>query len=311
MLFFGQPGYRNPQAQQVSLGIEREIGRSLSVSANYVYVHTTHLPWAVDKNLLPGAPFVTDPSTGASFQNWGTQECVTNPSLCFADPTRTILQNNEYASVANAVYHAGILEVKKRFTDRFTLLANYTYSKAIDDSTDFNSDYAAFNEVALSAERSVSDFDQRHKFVVAAMVESPWQHSPVLSGFELSPMVIYNSGHPFNLLAGADINGDNHFTNDRLPGTPRNSGLGPNYFALDMRLGWNHKFGEQRAVRFTAEGFNLTNRANYSRVNNIVDPDPGAPLSTHGTANLYPNVPFAFTAAQPAREIQLGVRFEF
>jgi hypothetical protein len=95
VLFFGQPGYRNPQAQQASLGFEREIARGLSVSANYVYVHTTHLPWAIDKNLLPGAPFATDPSTGVSFQNWGATACETNPSLCFADPTRTILQNNE------------------------------------------------------------------------------------------------------------------------------------------------------------------------------------------------------------------------
>jgi hypothetical protein len=217
----------------------------------------------------------------------------------------------QHARFCRTTNHGGILEIKKRFTDRFTLLANYTYSKAIDDSTDFNSDYAAFNEVDLRAERSLSDFDQRHKFVLAAMVASPWERSAVLSGFELSPIVSYNSGHPFNLLAGADINGDNHFTNDRLPGTPRNSGLGPNYFALDMRLTRTFVLGERRVLRFTAEGFNLTNRTNYSRVNNIVDFDAGAPLNPHGTASLYPNSPFAFTAAQPKREIQLGVRFDF
>jgi hypothetical protein len=55
VLFSGQPNYRNPEAQQASLGIERQIGNSLSISANYIYVHTTHLPWAVDRNLLPGA----------------------------------------------------------------------------------------------------------------------------------------------------------------------------------------------------------------------------------------------------------------
>src|SRR5215471_11232659 len=225
VLFFGQPDYRNPQSQQASLGVERELGNGFSVAANYIYVHTTHLPWAIDENLLPGAPIVSAvvganglPTNGLPFQDWGSPQCVTNPAVCFADPTRTILQNNEYASVANAVYHGGILEVKKRFSDRFTLLANYTFSKALDHSTDFNSDYAAFNEVDLRAERSVSDFDQRHKVVVAAVVQSPWQRSPILSGFELSPVISYNSGHPFNLLAGADVNGDNHFTNDRPPG---------------------------------------------------------------------------------------------
>jgi len=318
VLFFGQPGYRNPQSQQISLGVERELGRSLSVSANYIYVHTTHLPWAIDKNLLAGAPVVSGapganhlPTNGLPFQNWGAAQCVADPGLCFADPTHTILQNNEYASVANAVYHGGILEIKKRFTDNFTLMANYTYSKAIDDSTDFNSDYAAFNEVDLAAERALSDFDQRHKVVIAGVLESPWRESPLLSGFELSPIVTYNSGHPFNLLAGADVNGDNHFTNDRPPGASRNSGLGPDYVALDMRLTRTFKFGEQRALRFIAEGFNITNRVNFARVNNIVGAAFGPPFNVHGLASRTPSQPLGFTTAQPAREIQLGVRFDF
>src|SRR5262249_20782075 len=149
----------------------------------------------------------------------------------------TILQNNEYSSVANAIYHGGILEVQRRFANHLSLLASYTYSRAVDESTDFNSDYAAFDEVNLAAERSLSDFDQRHKLAVAAVLESPWQRSRLWSGFELSPVLSYNSGHPFNLLAGADINGDNHFTNDRPSGAPRNSGLGPNYATFDIRCG--------------------------------------------------------------------------
>jgi Carboxypeptidase regulatory-like domain len=317
VLFSGQPNYRNPQSQQASLGIERQIGNSLSISANYIYVHTTHLPWAVDLNLLPGAPVVTGaganglPTNGLPFQDWGAPQCFITPSLCFADPTRTILQNNQYSSIANAIYHGGILELRKRFSDRFTLMANYTYSKAIDDSTDFNSDYAAFNEVNLRAERSLSDFDQRHKVVVAAVLDSPWDNSRVLSGFELSPIVSYNSGHPFNLLAGADINGDNHFTNDRPPGASRNSGLGPDYVSFDMRLGRTFKFGDRYGLQLTAEGFNIANRTNYASVNNIVGANFGPPFNVHGTAGLSPSQPLGFTAALPKREIQLGVRLSF
>jgi hypothetical protein len=314
VLFFGQPDYRNPQSQQASLGIEREIGNGLSVSANYIYVHTTHLPWAVDKNLLPGAPIMSGaaganglPTNGLPFQDWGAKQCVTTPGLCFADATRTILQNNQYSSTANAVYDGGILEVKERFTDHFTLMANYTYSKAIDDSTDFNSDYSAFNEVNLAA----ADFDQRHKVVVAAVVESPWEHSRLLSGFQLSPIVTYNSGHPFNLLAGADINGDNHFTNDRPPGAGRNSGLGPNYLSFDMRVSRVFKFGDRYNLQFLAEGFNITNRTNYASVNNIVGAAFAAPFNVHGTASVSPSQPLGFTAAFPRREIQLGVRLDF
>jgi hypothetical protein len=317
VLFSGQPNYRPPQSQQASFGIERQIGNSLSISANYIYVHTTHLPWAVDKNLLPGAPIVTGtgadglPTNGLPFQDWGAPQCVANPGLCFADPTHTILQNNQYSSIANAIYQGGILEVKKRFSDRFTLIGNYTYSKAIDDSTDFNSDYSAFDEVDLAAERSVSDFDQRHKLVFAAVLESPWDRSRVFSGFELAPIVSYNSGHPFNLLAGADINGDGHFTNDRPPGSPRNSGLGPNYVDFDMRLSRAFNFGEKYSLRFIAEGFNLANRTNYASVNNIVGSDFAPPFNIHGTASVSPSQPLGFTAALPKREIQLGARFTF
>jgi hypothetical protein len=271
----------------------------------------------VDTNLLPGAPIVTGtganglPTNGLPFQDWGAPQCVANPGLCFADPTHNILQNNQYSSVANAVYNGGILEVKKRLSNHFSLFANYTYSKAIDDSTDFNSDYAAFNEVNLAAERSVSDFDQRNKVVFAAVLDSPWEHSRILSGFELAPVVSYNSGHPFNLLAGADINGDNHFTNDRPPGAPRNSGLGPDYVDFDMRLSWSFKFGERYDLLFTAEGFNIANHTNYASVNNIVGADFAPPFNVHGTASLSPSQPLGFTAAFPNREIQLGVRLAF
>jgi len=317
VLFFGQPNYRNPQAQQASLGIERQVGNSLSISANYIYVRTTHLPWAIDKNLLPGAPIMSGvpganglPTNGLAFQDWGAPQCAQNPAPCFADATRTILQNNEYASVANAVYHGGILEIKKRFGSRLSFFANYTYSKAIDDSTDFNSDYSAFNEVDLRAERALSDFDQRHKFVLAAIAESPWENS-LLSGFRLSPVISYNSGHPFNLLAGADINGDNHFTNDRPPGAPRNSGLGPNYVNVDLRLSRSFKIGEQLTFRFTAEGFNITNRTNYSSVNNLVGAAFAPPFNVRGTSVVSPSQPLGFTAALAKREVQLGIRFEF
>jgi hypothetical protein len=270
----------------------------------------------VDTNLLPGAPIVTGtganglPTNGLPFQNWGAPQCITDPALCFADPTRIILQNNQYSSVANAVYNGGILEVKKHFTNHFALFANYTYSKAIDDSTDFNSDYSAFNQVRLAAERALSDFDQRHKVTFAAVLDSPWQ-SRVLSGFQLAPVVSYNSSHPFNLLAGADINGDNHFTNDRPPGAPRNTGIGPDYVSFDMRLSWSCKLGEKYNLQLTAEGFNIANRTNYASVNNIVGSNFGPPFNVDGTASLSPSQPLGFTAAFPRREIQLGVRLSF
>ena len=336
VLFSGQPGYASPMSQQASLSIERALGAGFSLSASYIYVHTTHLPVALDSNLLPGAPIcptagVADcgqpgiganglPTNGLPFQDWGAPECAADPGLCFADPTHTILQNNVYSSAAAALYQGGILELKKRFSDHFTVLANYTYSKALDNATDFNSDYSPFNATCLKCDWSVSDFDQRNKVVLAGVVESPWEHSRILGGFQLSPIFNYNSGHPFNLLAGADINGDGHFTNDRPPTAGRNTGIGPNYYDFDMRLGRSFKLAEKSSLQFTAEAFNLANRTNYASVNNIVGSAFAPPFNVHGIKPgtvlsdgtlAGPSTPLGFTAAFPKREVQLGVRFTF
>jgi Carboxypeptidase regulatory-like domain len=336
VLFAGQPGYASPMSQQASLGIERALGGGFSLALSYIYVHTTHLPVALDSNLLPGAPICPTagvaacgppgvganglPTNGLAFQNWGAPACAANPALCFADPTHTILQNNVYSSAAAALYQGGIIELKKNFSNHFTVLANYTYSKALDNSTDFNSDYSPFNGTCLKCDWSVSDFDQRNKVVVAGVLESPWEHSRILGGFELSPIFNYNSGHPFNLLAGADINGDGHFTNDRPPGAGRNTGIGPNYYDFDMRLGRSFKLYEKASLQFTAEGFNLANRTNYSSVNNIIGAALAPPFNVHGIkpgtvlgngAVVSPSTPLGFTAAYPKRQIQLGVRLTF
>jgi hypothetical protein len=321
VLFYGQPNFKNPYSEQASLGIERQIGPSMTVSVSYIYVHTLRLPVSIDTNLTSGAPITTDgiaanglPTNGIPFQNWGGPGCVNaynQPSgtQCWVNPY--ILQNNQYSSIASALYQGGIIEMRKRFGDHFTMMANYTYSKAFDDSTDFNSDYAPFNETQLYAERALSDFDQRNKVVVAGVFDSPWENNAFLKGFELSPVFNYNSGHPFNLLAGSDINGDNHFTNDRPPGAGRNSGLGPNFISFDMRLSKTIKFGERYALQLTAEGFNIANRTNYAAVNNIVGADFAPPFDVRGTAALSPSQPLGFTAALPKRQVQLGARFNF
>jgi hypothetical protein len=327
VLFAGQPGYASPMSQQVSFGIERAVGAGISVSASYIYVHTTHLPVALDSNLLPGAPICPTagvaacgppglgadglPTNGLTFQDWGAPACAATPSLCFADPTHVILQNNVYSSAASALYQGGLFEVKKAFSNHFSILANYTYSRATDNVTDFNSDYSPFNATCLRCDYSLSDFDQRSKVVLAGIFESPWEDSKILGGFQFAPIFSYNSTHPFNLLAGADINGDGHFTNDRPPGVGRNTGIGPSYTNLDLRLSRAFKLGERMNLFFTAEAFNVANHTNYSSVNNIVGAAFAPPFNVHGTANVGPSQPLGFTAAFPNREIQLGLRFTF
>ena len=78
-----------------------------------------------------------------------------------------------------------------------------------------------------------------------------------------------------------------------------------------MRLSRSFKVGEQRTLRLTAEGFNITNRTNYSSVNNLAGAAFAPPFNVRGTSTVSPSQPLGFTAAFPKREVQLGIRFEF
>jgi hypothetical protein len=156
----------------------------------------------------------------------------------------------------------------------------------------------------------------------------------------VAPIFNYNSGHPFNLLSGEPTNGDNHPTDGRPIGAPRNSGLGPNYANFDARISWHHKMGEGKTLLLTAEGFNIANRTNYGSVNNQVGPlfaiaaptvgenpcPSGGPcgsgyttFNVHGIApgtkvnggTVSSSTPLAFTSDFPKREIQLGLRYTF
>jgi hypothetical protein len=350
VVFVDQPNFRPPYAQQAEFGIEREILPGLSISASYIYSHTIGLPVALDTNLLPAPKSTVTLANGKniSYRNWNTTAGGADPLggaaglpcdpsaanrvgpfACFVNPL--IVQNNEYASIGAAVYQGGILEVKKRFSNHFSILGNYTYSKGFDNGTDFNSDYGPNDPTNLGADRGLSEFDQRHKVVVAGVFDSPWQNA-FLSGFQLSPIFTYNSGHPFNLLAGGEVNGNNHTTNERPFGAGRDTGLGPDYTNFDMRLSWQHKITEKARLQLTAEGFNIANHTNYASVNNVVSPLFGLPsnaatgntacpncpnglghttFAVHGSAALSPSTPLGFTSAFPKREIQLGLRLTF
>jgi hypothetical protein len=338
--FVNQPNYRPPIAQQASFGIERELGPGLSISLSGIYTHTQRTPIAIDTNLLP-APFT--PVTLAngqtvSYRNWNTTASGADPipgspeglpcntQQCFVNPL--VVQNNQYSSESYALYEGGIAELTKRFSNHFSVFANYTFSKGIDTSTDYNTDYGPQDPTNLNLDRSLSEFDERHKVVLAGVIDSPSKQR-ILSGFQLAPIFSYHSGHPFNLLAGGEVNGDNHTTNERPIGAPRDTGLGPDYIDFDARLTWRHKLGEKANLQFTAEGFNIANRTNFASVNNEVGPLFALPTSVGGTGettfNVHgirpgtivdgqaatPSTPLAFTSALPKRQIQLGVRLTF
>ena len=325
VIFGSDPNYQNAYSQQAEFGIERELGRNFSISLSYIHSRTLKVTRARDTNLLDPSNFKTPACLAAGGTTCG--DVPTGPAGirikrwdlcgpgCFVHPA--LLLGQQYESSGKAFYDGGIIEVNKRFGQHFSLFGNYTYSKAIDDVTDFNSDFEANDQTNLRAERALSPFDQRHKLVVAAVLESPWTGgrdaglaARIFSGFTLSPIVRGNSARPFNLVTGTEVNGDRHSTTDRSPGAGRDTGIGPNFWTFDMRLTRQIGLGEKARLQLTAEGFNLFNRTNFAAVNNTVGVIP-PPFNLHGSSQFSPSQPLGFTAALPKRQIQLGLRLSF
>jgi len=114
-------------------------------------------------------------------------------------------------SNGSSVYHGFSANLRKRFNRHYQFLASYTWSHAIDDSTDLESPLAPQDSFHPELERSNSLFDQRHRFVLSGVYQSG--HS-VGSGFAgkffsdwtVAPIIEMSSGRPFNLTTGGNDN---------------------------------------------------------------------------------------------------------
>jgi hypothetical protein len=114
----------------------------------------------------------------------------------------------------NSVYHAFTLTVTKRFSHGFQLLSSWTYSHAIDDSTDLSTLIAPQDNSFPHLDRANSDFDQRHRWITSAVFQSQFHQSDsgfwrkFLANFTVAPIIEVSSGRPYNLLMGFDSNLD-------------------------------------------------------------------------------------------------------
>jgi hypothetical protein len=124
-------------------------------------------------------------------------------------------------SSGNSVYHGMTVNFSKRFTRGFEFLSSWTWSHAIDDSTDLQTLLAPQDNRNPHAERSNSTFDQRHRWVTSAVIESPWKqsapgwHAKLFGNWVVAPIIELASGRPFTVLTGTDFNLDFGSNTDR------------------------------------------------------------------------------------------------
>jgi hypothetical protein len=130
-------------------------------------------------------------------------------------------------SDGNSVYHGLTANLRKRFSSNWEMLASYTWSHAIDDSTDLETPLAPQDNVHPN-ERSNSAFDQRHRFIWSGVYQSGKPtanfHS-LLSDWTIAPIIEVSSGRPFAILTGADTNFDFGSNTDRPNVVPAGTGV--------------------------------------------------------------------------------------
>ena len=316
-----EPHYETPTTYQASTGVQQDIGNGISLEVSYLFTRGIHLTRNRDINQFKTSLVVAGTNEPCFFRLGANPVTCTGTATSsdFLNPLR--LQDNIYESSANSFYHAATVSVQRRFADHFGLNAHYTFSKSIDEVTDFNSDWSAENPLNVRADRAVSAFDQRHRAVFSGVFQSPLEGDSVadkiFGDWMFSPIFIAGSGRPFNLLLGFDANNDGRSQSDRPFTVGRNTGLGEPFYSFDARLARRFRFKEDMFLELTFEGFNLFNRTNLAGINNVVGSLPLdqlralASTRARGRRTAAPTEPLGFTSAANPRQLQFGLRFNF
>ncbi len=294
------PHMPNAYSEQASLEIEQQLGSHGTLSASYQHLRGGHLIISVNLN-TPTCTSAVDP----------VNLCRPNPGY----------QNNkQYYPGADSQYDGLSVSYVYRPIRWGTFRVSYTYSKALDDVSEFFFS-APLNNFNIHQDWGRSDDDQRHRLVFDATLHTStdraitaWQR--ISNGFQLNGILTYYSALPFNIVTGAN-------TIQTTAGRPcpglagnasactsnvglmigRNSGTGFDSFSLNTRLSRTFAIGERFRLEAIAELFNTLNHANYQIPNNSFGTGvyPTSPSSTFGQP----------TAVGSPRAAELALRVSF
>ena len=282
-----QRNWHMPELATWNLTVERQIGKDIVGRVAYVGNKGTYLASGVlgfrEQN---PAIYIPGQSTLAN-----TQQRRLYPQL---GPVGL------FSSDDDSHYHALQLNLEKRFSRGFTILANYTWSKMIDDygpsgtTNPFNRrfDYGISNDDIPSVIHFSGLWQIPHANVRGAA-------DRILNGWELTGITLWRSGFPFTITSGVDnsFSGVGLDRADFLGGNPsldpgrphgdliaqyfntalftrnavgtfgnagKNNLRAPGMFDTDLGLIKNTKITERINTQFRAEFFNAFNNVNFS-----------------------------------------------
>jgi hypothetical protein len=198
---------RSPYVQQWNLTIQRELGKDFLAEISYVGTKGTKLIGTRNINAARFIPGQSNPGNVALRRPFAPQY---GPLF-------------NYETVFNSSYNGLQFTVNKRFSQGFSLLAAYTFSKALDllsipinfETTPGQATYPQ-NQNDLRAERGRAAFDIRHRFVLSYVVDLPFFKGrggaleKALGGWQVSGITTFQTGSPLTVLDSSDpsLDGD-------------------------------------------------------------------------------------------------------
>ncbi len=247
----GIPNYlttnKTPYTEEYMLSIERGLGKNTVLGASYVGTQSHHLLVLEEAN--PGNPaqclYLNNPANLAPGQTpcgpFNESGVFTTASGQVINGTRGPLGPNFGSdaletTIGNSNYNS--LQVTLRHTSGpLQLLAAYTYSKSIDQSSSLGEEVNPLNP---SLSRALSAFDITQNFVVSYNYQLPFARlfhaaNRFTQGWELSGITRFSSGFPVTLinygdnsLLGAEPNGINNYGVDEPDVAPGSLNLNHN-----------------------------------------------------------------------------------
>ncbi len=335
------PNFKSQYSIQASASVAQELAPSLSLEIGYQLYRGVHIQQIQEANYVQNPALPVDPFIGPFY--------TPKPGSTNGQPNTQIVENDQTTSDGSSTYNGLTTSLTKRYGHGLQFQVNYTFSRAIDNTSDFSSQSTPFRPGLLNLDRAVSDFNIKHSFVANAVYTSPTQHiggsfvSALISDFTIAPIVSVRSGVPFTLLLpGITTNGTGgaHTSEARPYHEGRNQGVGPGYASFDMRISRAVALKRDSDLRLNliAQAANILNHTNFTSVQNIfpntavVDPVTGLTTSAvaqtpEGNVDLLngpynykgfkPNGPsqlsdpLAFESAAPPRQISFGLELSF
>jgi hypothetical protein len=284
--------FQFPYSYQSSIGVQRQIGGTMAVQADYVWSGNRH-----QTNGSRNANMTLNPATGANYPY--------NDRSTRLYPDQFGVVNIRYSD-DYANYHGLQTAFTKRFSNKWQAAATYTLSGFWDVANVYTQDQFPAPPVGfkpapdIGGEYTLAQGDQRHRAVFNGIWEPGY-------GFVVSGLYFFGSGLRYNTTYGGDLRNTGNISSGRLRpnGTivPRSNLVGKPLHRVDLRVQKRFRLGVRAGVDGFAEVFNLFNHSNYGAyVTAESNARYGQPTTGATTAGLI---------AYGPRVGQLGVRFAF